>query len=62
MAEFCLECFNKLNGTDYTEAEVWVDYEELDICEGCGAFMPCVIALHPKPIRVRLMDWLLKRK
>lgn len=62
MAEFCLDCFNQLNGTDYTEADVWVDYSEWDICEGCGEFRPCVVELRPKPILVHLLDWLLKRK
>lgn len=39
MAEFCLECYNKLNGTNYTEDEV---ITEEDLCEGCGEIKPCV--------------------
>ena len=30
MAEFCLKCFNELNGTDYKASEVWL---EEDFCE-----------------------------
>lgn len=62
MAEFCLDCLNKLDGTNYTENEVWVDYEEWDLCEGCGKIKPCVINLYPKPIKERLLDLILKRK
>ena len=62
MAEFCLKCFNELEGTNYTEAEVWVDYSELDICEGCGELRPCVVDLRPKPVIEGLLDWLLTRK
>ena len=40
MAEFCLDCFNRINGEAYTIAEV-----ELadDFCEGCGRWLPCVM-------------------
>lgn len=31
MAEFCLKCFNELNGIDYQANEVWL---EEDFCEG----------------------------
>lgn len=43
MAEFCLKCWNELNGTHYTEADMVVDHEELDLCEGCGQVMPCIV-------------------
>lgn len=48
-----LKCFNELNGTDYTEKEVWL---EEDFCEGCADWRPCVMELHPKPIFWRLVD------
>ncbi len=35
MAEFCLDCWNKLNGTCDTEDD-WVISKDLDLCEGCG--------------------------
>lgn len=53
MAEFCLDCFNKLHDTDYTEREVWL---EVDFCEGCAEWKPCVMQLYPKPLFYRLVD------
>lgn len=44
MAEFCLECHNRLYGTDLKEADV--ELEE-DLCEGCGEYKPCVVAERP---------------
>ena len=35
MAEFCLECFNKMNNSDYLESEV-VLTTWLEQCEMCG--------------------------
>lgn len=35
MAEFCLDCWNKLNGGDLTERDVVLS-REYDLCEGCG--------------------------
>lgn len=40
MAEFCLECFNKMNGTHLTGLQV---IREFDLCEGCGEIKPCVV-------------------
>lgn len=40
MAEFCLDCFNRMNRTDYRESDVELDE---DFCEGCGTWKPCVI-------------------
>ncbi len=51
MAEFCLKCFNEMNGTDYRPGDVWL---EEDFCEGCADWMPCVVALQPKPLLWRL--------
>lgn len=53
MAEFCLKCFNELNGSDYTASEVWL---EDDFCEGCGEWKPCVCELRPKPLLWRLFS------
>jgi len=40
MAEFCLNCLNKLDGTHLTEADViLLD----DLCEECGKIVPCVV-------------------
>ncbi len=46
MAEFCLECFNRLNGTDLDEDDVTF---EMDLCEGCGQYRPCVLSILQWP-------------
>ena len=56
MAEFCLKCFNEMNGTNYKANEVWL---EEDFCEGCADWQPCVVDLHPKPLPLRLVDFVL---
>ncbi len=40
MAEFCLNCLNKLDGTNLTEADVILMN---DLCEECGKVAPCVV-------------------
>lgn len=40
MADFCLECFNKIHGTYYTRDEV---IEEWGICEECREYKDCVV-------------------
>lgn len=35
MAEFCLDCWNKINQTD-DPADRYIISNELDLCEGCG--------------------------
>ena len=62
MAEYCLDCFNQINKTNYKEKNVWIDCEELDICERCGEYKPCVMALHKKPIIERWKDRMRRRK
>lgn len=42
MAEFCLDCFNRINGTNRSADSVIL---EDDFCEGCGTCKPCVIGL-----------------
>lgn len=41
MAEYCLECWNKLNGFQKTERDSILS-DEYDLCEGCGRLC-CVI-------------------
>ena len=53
MAEFCLKCFNEMNGTHYSEEKVWT---EVDFCEGCGEWKPCVYRLYPKPLYRKILD------
>ena len=54
MAEFCLDCFNRMNGTHYKENQVWL---EDCLCEGCAEWKPCVMQLYPKPIIWRIVDF-----
>ena len=35
MAEFCVDCWNKINETNYS-AKKFIISDELDLCEGCG--------------------------
>lgn len=48
MAEFCLDCWNKLNKTNFTERE-YVLSRELDLCEGCGQWKPVIINVRRFP-------------
>lgn len=42
MAEFCLDCWNKINETDESEWD-YVLSEDLELCEGCGEFKHVII-------------------
>ena len=42
MAEFCLDCWNKMNGTRHSKRK-YVLSKDLDFCEGCGEFKHVVI-------------------
>ena len=42
MAEFCLECWNKINKTNDPERK-YIISEELDLCEECGQWTNVVI-------------------
>ena len=42
MAEFCLECWNKLNGTDDPKWKYVLSWER-DFCEGCGQWNRVVV-------------------
>lgn len=51
MAEFCLDCMNKLllNGTKKLElSDVLTG---IDLCEGCGERKACVISILKSPKR-----------
>lgn len=43
MAEFCLKCWNELNGWNWTEDDCTVDHKYLDLCEGCGQLRHVII-------------------
>ena len=44
MAEFCLECFNKIWNRNLSENQVSLSN---DFCEECGQYKPCVMKVHP---------------
>jgi len=50
MAEFCLDCWNKLNHTHLTQEDVILSHDNWDLCEGCAQIKPVVIKLG-KPKR-----------
>lgn len=43
MADFCLECFNKIHGTSYTHLDV---LEEWGLCEECGEEKEVIMAIR----------------
>lgn len=43
MAEFCLECWNRINETQDSPKK-YIISKELDLCEGCGEWKQVVIA------------------
>ena len=53
MAEFCIDCWNKLHGTNYTKNDVRTD---MDLCEGCGQWKPVIVVLRPPGLWGRLQD------
>ena len=42
MAEFCLDCWNKMSGTK-DSAKKYIMCKELDLCEGCGQWRHIII-------------------
>lgn len=43
MADFCLDCWNKINGTNYTEKQ-YIISEELGFCEECQKITNVIVA------------------
>ena len=54
MAEFCLDCWNKMNHIRLTEEDVILS-EDLDLCEGCATMQPVIVIYrkHKKKLRAR---------
>lgn len=49
MAEFCLDCFNKLIASKpVTEEDVVINF---DVCEHCRQNKPCIVYLKTKEVR-----------
>ena len=54
MAEFCLECWNKIMETDDPPKKYLIS-RELDLCEECGQWKPVIIRIKWRYI---LTEWL----
>ena len=57
MAEFCLECWNKITGTQEPEEKLLFSRVP-DLCEGCGERKPVIIRLK---MRYLAKEWLRER-
>lgn len=49
MAEFCLECWNKINDTNDTKKK-FILSSELEMCEECGQFKQVIIWVRKRYI------------
>lgn len=45
MAEFCLECWNKINGTKDHKWRYVLSYER-ELCEECGQYKRVIVVEH----------------
>jgi len=43
MAEFCLQCLNRINKTNDPESK-YIISKDLELCEGCGKMRHIVVA------------------
>ncbi len=46
MAEFCVDCFNKMNRSNIKEKALILS-DEAELCEGCGKYKRTVVCLRP---------------
>ena len=60
MAEFCLDCWNKLNDSNFTEKEYLISREP-DLCEECGEWKPVIIRVRRFPALYALRQCLFRR-
>jgi len=51
VAEFCLDCWNKMNHILLSERDVVLS-NDLDFCENCGTWKPVVVK-YKKPCGVK---------
>lgn len=45
MAEFCLDCWNRMNETN-DPPKKYVISKELELCEGCGEWKPVIVKMR----------------
>lgn len=60
MAEFCLDCWNELNGTNYSKRK-YVVSKDLDLCEGCGEWKHVIICQRKGRWRRRIKFFFMRR-
>lgn len=49
MAEFCKECFLRIEGnSEWVKDKEIIMSEDLDLCEGCGKFKQVVVKVKEK--------------
>jgi len=53
MAEFCLECWNKLNKKNLTKKDVHLSKEQ-DFCERCATWKPVIVKYKERNIFKKL--------
>lgn len=47
MAEFCLDCWNRIMGTN-DPSKKYIISKEVDLCEGCGEYKPVIIRMKDR--------------
>ena len=57
MAEFCFECYNKLNGGK-CKKENYILSDELELCEGCEEYKKVVICYQSGGLYGRIEDFM----
>ena len=55
MAEFCLECFNKINNANLKKRDVTLS-KYPTLCEECGEIKPVIIRIWERHIVDRYLD------
>lgn len=53
MAEFCLDCWNELIGSEYSP-QCFLFSREPDLCEMCGAWKPVIVRFQR---RYLVLEW-----
>ena len=51
MAEFCLECWNKINNSNDTEVDFIIS-DDLDFCEECGEWKHIIVVARKTRLAV----------
>lgn len=53
MAEFCLDCWNKIMGSNDSSRK-YILSEDLDLCEECGEMKPVIVRIK---WRYETVEW-----